>query len=110
VKSFLQRISEDRRLIILRLLEQAPGYTANESLIGSSLADFGHDVSCDELRADFMWLEQQRLVTLEEIVTVLVATLSQRGLETATGVVRSAGVKRPSPSRRPSLSGRRTLE
>ena len=32
------------------------------------------------------WLKEQGLVTVEEIATVQIATLTQRGLETATGM------------------------
>jgi hypothetical protein len=92
-----ERIAEDRRLVILRLLESSPGYTANESLVVIALRDFGHAASRDQVHTDFAWLKEQGLVTLEEIATVQIASLTQRGAETAQGFVTTPGVKRPSP-------------
>jgi hypothetical protein len=92
-----ERIAEDRRLVILRMLENSPSYTANESLIAIVLLDFGHGASRDTVRIDFAWLKEQGLLSIEEIATVQIATLTQRGVETAQGIVTTPGVKRPSP-------------
>ncbi len=96
-RSYEDYVAEDRRLAILRLLEESAGYEANESMIAAVLRDIGHVVSRDQVRTDFAWLKEQRLVTLAEIATVQVAALTQRGLETATGIVVTPGVKRPAP-------------
>ncbi len=96
-KPYAEYVAEDRRLAILRLLEESAGYEANESMIAAVLRDLGHVVSRDQVRTDFAWLKEQGLVTLSELATVQVAALTQRGLETASGIVTTPGVKRPAP-------------
>ncbi len=97
MKSFAEHLAEDRRLVILRLLEQSPGYEANESMIGAVLPDIGHVVSRDQVRTDFAWLKEQGLLMLEELAMVMIAKLTQRGVEAALGIITVPGVKRPAP-------------
>jgi hypothetical protein len=87
------------RLEILRVLQESAGYEANESMIAAVLRARDHIVSRDQVRTDFAWLKEQGLLTLTltELATVQVAELTQRGLETASGIVTTPGVKRPAP-------------
>lgn len=94
---FAQHVEEDRRLQILILLEQSPGYRANEFLVLTALEGFGHVVSRDRLRADIAWLAEQGLVLPGETGGVLVPHLTDRGLDVANGRVEHPGVKRPRP-------------
>jgi len=96
-KSFAERVSEDRRLVILRLLEKSQGYTANESLIQIALRDLGHVVTHDQVRSDLAWLKENGLAELEEIAELTIARATQRGLEAAQGIIATPGVKRPAP-------------
>jgi len=96
-RTYGEIVAEDRRLVILRTLESSSGYEANESMTAMIVRQFGHGVSRDQIRTDFGWLKEQGLITVEEIATVQIATLTQRGLETAQGFVTTPGVKRPSP-------------
>lgn len=97
---FTEHLAQDRRLVILRQLEAAPGYTLNESVLDAVLERYGHHVSRDTVRADLAWLEEQALVTLEQVAgRIQVATSTARGVEVATGQARHPGVKRPSPRR-----------
>lgn len=95
--NFFERMAEDRRLVIVRLLERSLGYSANESLLGPVLRDIGHAVSSEQIRADLKWLQEAGLVMVEEIAGIQIASLTQRGLETAQGIVITAGVRRPPP-------------
>lgn len=97
MKSFEERVAEDRRLVILRALEHSAAYESNESLITMVARDFGHVCSRDQIRTDLAWLKEQRLVTVEEISDVWIATLTHRGLETAAGIIVVPGVNKPSP-------------
>lgn len=94
---YAEMLAEDRRLVILRLLENSGGYRANEYLLHTALPSFGHDVSQDRLRADLAWLEEQSLVHVDEQGDVRVATATQRGVDVALGHARVPGVKRPRP-------------
>lgn len=95
--AYAKLITEDRRLVLLKLLAQSQGYTANEHLLTSALPGFGHSVSHDRVRTDLGWLAEQELVTLESPGGVSVATLTARGDDVAAGRARVDGVKRPVP-------------
>lgn len=96
---YARYVEEDRRLVILRALEEDPGYSMNESVIQSVLASFGHRVGRDRVQQDLAWLAEQGLVKLELVISVQVATLTARGADAATGRSRVPGVKRPGPGR-----------
>jgi len=97
MNGFAELMDADRRLVILRTLEEDAGYRLNESVIQSCLQALGHDVSRDRVRTDLQWLAEQGLVELETVVSVLVATLTQRGSDAACGRAVVPGVKRPRP-------------
>lgn len=94
---FTDMMDEDRRLVILRCLEEDSGYSLNESVIEDCLEALGHNVSRDRVRTDLAWLSEQGLVVIEHIVNVQVATLTSRGADVARGRVSVPGVKRPRP-------------
>jgi hypothetical protein len=95
--NFSERIAQDRRLVILRLLERTPGYSANESLLDLALEDFGHRTSRDQVRADLAWLAEQQLIATEEIGGITIAIATRRGLDVARGKAIVPGVRRPAP-------------
>lgn len=89
---------EDRRLVILQLLVESPGYKANQYLLQTALDSFGHEVSIDLVRTDLAWLAEQRLVHLEEIGGQFMPSITARGLDVARGRALHPGVKRPRPA------------
>lgn len=95
--SFAHHLAEDRRLRILQLLQDAAGYSSNDSLLLAALEGFGHRIGHDLLRGDLAWLEEQGLATVEDLAGIVVAKLTERGLDVATGRARHPGVKRPAP-------------
>lgn len=95
--SFADLQTADRRLVILRVLAEAPGYAANQYVLGSALRAYGHDVSQDRLQADLYWLAEQTLVAIDDSAGVLTAKISQRGADVAAGRAIVPGVKRPEP-------------
>ena len=97
MNKFADLLESDRRLVILRCLSEDPSYDLNESILQSMLGSLGHNVSRDRLRTDLQWLAEQGLVTLREVVSVHVATLTSRGNDVACGRVTVPGVKRPGP-------------
>jgi hypothetical protein len=88
--------TEDRRLVILRALEAAVQYRANAYLLRTFCDSVGHVVSAGRLETDLAWLAEQGLVKLVRD-PVSVATLTERGLDVATGRAVQPGVKRPLP-------------
>ncbi|MDI3326766.1 ArsR family transcriptional regulator [Pontibacterium granulatum] len=88
---------EDRRLVLLRLLAEDNDYRINSSILQQSLDLYGHSVSRDKLHSEIHWLQEQDLVTYEQLNSVMVVTLTQRGLDIAQGRSSTPGVKRPGP-------------
>lgn len=94
-KTLQQLLTEDRRLVILRALSEVPANRSNSSTLTDVLKMWGHDVSRDYVRTQLRWLEEQLLVTVEDLDGVLVVTLTERGHDVATGAAVVDGVKKP---------------
>jgi len=90
-------IIEDIRLVILRCLEEDAGYALNESVLASIMPVFGHHISRDSIRTELQWLAEQGLVTVEDVMSVSVASITKRGVDVARGTAIVPGVKRPGP-------------
>lgn len=94
--SYQQLLTEDQRLVILRILSELPSYKANSSTIRNMLAVYGHDISRDKVKTELSWLSEQGLIKLTDLTEhVLVATLTTRGEDIATGRASIIGVNRP---------------
>ncbi|MDF2186161.1 MULTISPECIES: ArsR family transcriptional regulator [Grimontia] len=90
-------LQQDRRLVMLRVLNEMPGYEANDSIIDSALDAYGHNVSRDLVRTELSWLAEQLLVTLRDVAGTQVARITQRGIDIATGQATHPAIKRPRP-------------
>lgn len=90
-------LSQDRRLVILRILVEMPAYRANSSVLHTVLQEWGHEPTRDQVKTELRWLQEQQLVTLDEVGdgAVLLAKLTERGADVAAGRARVDGVKRP---------------
>lgn len=90
-------LSQDRRLVILRILAEMPTYRANSSVLHTVLYQWGHEPSRDQVKTELRWLEEQQLVTIEDIGdgAVLLVKLTERGNDVSCGRARVDGVKRP---------------
>ena len=89
--------AEDRRLVILCVLDRAPGSQTNHYVLRDALGDQGHRISLDAVLSELSWLQEQGLVRLEELRDVTVAVLTARGQDASRGWVRIPGVKKPAP-------------
>lgn len=92
---FAAHLAEDRRLVILRVLLESSAYTANEYLLHSMVERLGHVVSTDRIHTDLVWLQEQDLLTVDEVAGVRIAKLLTRGEDVARGRAEVPGVKRP---------------
>ncbi len=70
---FADVVVADIRLCVLRILAEDRGYSMNESVLQEVLGIFGHTVSRDRVKTELRWLEEQGLVTVENVVGVMVA-------------------------------------
>lgn len=101
--SFTQALSEDRRGIVLRVLDEAPGYRLSESSLRTVLDHHGHMVSSDEVRAELEWLKRAGLVFVEAMPLpqggeLRIARLLSAGQEVARGLPHP-GVRRQAAAR-----------
>ena len=90
-------ISEHLRITLLRLLEESPGYELNEAILTDGTEPYGFNPSRDRIRTELSWLEDQGLVGLDDGPGIMVATLTERGLDAAHGRVTVPGVRKPTP-------------
>lgn len=97
MSNFARLVTEDRRLVILRFLDEMPRRELNTSVLQSTLDAFGHAVSRDQVATDCAWLGEQGMVDVETVGPVTVVSLTARGEDVARGRVVQPGVKRPSP-------------
>ena len=97
MNDFAQTLTEDIRLTVLQLLSEADGYDLNSAIIKRALVDFGHRPSRAKLDTELHWLCEQALVTLSKSGGLMVARLTGRGADVASGAARVPGVRRPDP-------------
>jgi hypothetical protein len=88
--SLAQIQAEDRRLIMLRALDES-GYHANETVLRQVTEQFGHHPTRDLIRADLSYLGEHALIRLEKLPAqngeVWIAHLLTAGQEVAQGRV-----------------------
>ncbi len=95
--SYAEIVTQEARLVLLRLLAESTDYTSNSSMLDMALDAFGVSLSRDQVDTQLAWLAEQGLVSIEKIATVTRATLTARGLDVSTGAAKCPGVKRPGP-------------
>lgn len=97
--AFNQLMAEHRRLSILRALASPKsGGESNDSILQSITNDFGVRSSRDQIKTALTWLEEQDLVVLRKLESgTFVATIRQRGIDVASGLLTVPGVQRPAP-------------
>ena len=94
--SFADYLRKDVRLVVLRILTEMPSYRANSSVLTNMLDQFGHAVTRDLVKTELRWLAELGAIDVNEVGSVLVATLTERGQAVATGRARIDGINRPS--------------
>lgn len=95
--SLKKYFDEDRRLCVLRVLALAPSMQANHFVLQTALEGLGHRVSREKVQQDLCWLDETGLVRVEDLETITLASLTDKGLDVAEGRVSIPGVKRPIP-------------
>lgn len=94
--SFKDHVIEHCRRLILEQLEQENDYAQNHLVMKQILAAFGQTLSTDKVLAEFAWLNEQGMVTLDSFGGFTVAKLTHRGLDVATGASNMPGIARKS--------------
>jgi|GEM_PF-710421 len=86
---------ENRRLLILQALKEDRDYRINDRELQAIARITGRSLSLDELHAELNWLEDNDLVELERLDSIVIARLKHRGLEIVDGMAIVPGVARP---------------
>lgn len=96
--SYSEHFAKHLRLVILRLLAEATEYRLNSSIIGDMVVAHGLSATRAQIRTELGWLEEQGLLKAEELIgSLVIATLTERGLDVAAGRASVVGVQRPGP-------------
>jgi hypothetical protein len=93
--NYVDFLRHDQRLVMLRILKEMPAYRANSSVLFNMLFQLGHSMSRDLVKTELRWLAEQGMLTLQEVSSVLVATLTERGQDIAEGRAVAEGIARP---------------
>lgn len=98
-KTFADRLKEDRRLVLLRLLFEQPGKQANSSVLHAGLQFVHIVVESHELIDDLMFLQLHQMVDLEQLGDMghdlYGVKLRARGIDLINGLVEVDGVTAP---------------
>lgn len=89
-------IREDARLIILKALDQQPDGRLNSDLLRATLETFGISKSRDWVHDELRHLAELGAVSVLEMGTVRVATLTAKGADHVCRRIIIEGIKRPS--------------
>lgn len=96
--TYSDHFAKHLRLVLLRTLDEAPGYSANASILAEVTRSLGLPSTRDQVETALAWLAEQQLLTREELpFGVTVVTATQRGLDVARGLAIVPGVQRPNP-------------
>ena len=96
--SYAEELREHARIAILRMLEDAPRYTSNVSMMTDLLRRYGIAYTRDQVASEVQWLQEQGMVTTERPTPqFIVVTATVRGVEVAQGIVAHPGIQRPRP-------------
>lgn len=95
--TFAERLTRSRRLALLQTLAAAPAYEGNARLLRDVLAELGLNVGLTTVEVDLAWLANQHLVTIDDLGGLIVARITQHGVDVAAGREVVEGVDRPAP-------------
>jgi len=95
--TFAERQAQVRRLQLLRLLADTPGYEATQYLLYQALPARALGASLDQVASDLAWLDEQGLVTVHQVDEARLARITQRGIDVSQGRALHPGVDRPAP-------------
>ncbi|MBL8575120.1 MAG: hypothetical protein JNM13_15705 [Hyphomicrobiaceae bacterium] len=91
-----EMVRQEARLIILRALAGEPDGRLNSSLLQSTLEAFGLTRSREWVHEELAWLADVAAIAVQDIASVRVASLTDKGREHVERRRVIEGIKRPS--------------
>jgi hypothetical protein len=79
------------RFVMLRLVNGTPRNT-NSSVLSMQLNGAGYPNTKDQAKSEIRWLEQQGLLEVEEVESVLIVSITERGEDVANGLAKVDGI------------------
>lgn len=95
MNDYANRLAQDRRLVILRVLLESAEYRTNEFMLHSMVEELGHSVPTGRIHADLTWLQERELIAVDMVAEVRIARLLAHGEDVARGRTTVEGIKRP---------------
>jgi hypothetical protein len=96
MSDFDEFLTADARLVILKALAKETNCTLNETILTKVLDTFGHHRSREWVRTQILKLRELGAVRTTEAGTVVIATLTQAGLDHVDRRSPIAGIAVPS--------------
>lgn len=97
MSAYALKQEEHRRLVVLQILADTPGYRANLGLVADAVESMGVPSSRAQIATAAAWLAEQGLVSTRDVGGMCIAQLRDAGLDVAQGKAQVPGVRRPSP-------------
>lgn len=88
-------LRKDMRLVLLRILLEMPQYQANSSILFTMVNQLGHSALREEVKTELRWLEEQKLISVEDVSSVMLCRITPLGQDVAEGWAVVDGVARP---------------
>jgi hypothetical protein len=95
--TFEDIVRQEARLIILRTLNEQPDSRLNSELLREHLELYGINKSRDWLHEELRWLADLGTLSITDVATVKIASLTGKGRDHAERRIVIEGIKRPSP-------------
>lgn len=95
--NYQKHLIEDRRLVILRVLKEMPQHSANDSMLHDLVIKWGNICTRDQVKTEISWLHDQGFLLREETAGIVIAEITQRGMDVAKGLTTVDGIRKPSP-------------
>lgn len=86
-----QILREMMRFVLLRLVNGAMRST-NSSILSNQLNSAGYSNTKDQTKSEIRYLEQLGLFEVEEVQSVLIVTITERGEDVANGLSKVDGI------------------
>lgn len=95
MKPFAERLREDRRLLLLRLLSEQNGMRSNASILHAALHAFRVPASRADVLEDIEYLAAQNLLLADTEAGMVVVELLPHGRDVVRGDAHVPGVAKP---------------
>ena len=95
IKGLQDRFNEQQRVLILQLLNEDNYCQLNNQMLQKGLEMFGHNVSLDKVNTEVAWLEEQGCVTTQEMGSMILVSLTTKGVDVAMSRSHIPGIDRP---------------